>query len=256
MFPPRNRRRAFRTATQNHCHVLIYDTITMGPPCAHPTTQPPPLNHPTSPSRLGRLAESKVSYSKAAALEPHNPTIGGELRTVGLMSEHEARADAAKASGDFRGCIEHTQRALALAPEWARMQTLCGEAMLEANVPPGTVASQMSQVLKRQPSNADAFYVRGRALYAMGNLDQAEKHLRQALQLSAAVDGGIGAVYILLFFLHAGLWAGSRLRSERSGRELCEGALVRLFELDFFFFFFLHFFFDLTRIIDFTRPFG
>jgi len=113
----------------------------------------------------GRAAESLGPLRRACELSPNS--------AAGYL----CLADALQLTGSREQAVEAYRRGLATEPEHAEAWYGLGHVQLELEEPAAAVAS-LEQCIKRSPNNLKARLDLGRALFDLGCIDDAIKHLR------------------------------------------------------------------------------
>ncbi|CAN0358099.1 unnamed protein product [Lampetra fluviatilis] len=131
---------------------------------------------------LGSSNASVRCFQKVLELEPTNKQAEQELKNASVLLEFENMAEKAFEKKDYRKVVYCMERALAYAIACPKLKIKKAEclALLGRYAEAQSVASD---VLRADPTNADALYVRGLCLYYEDMIDRAVQHFVQALKM-------------------------------------------------------------------------
>ncbi|XP_032831508.2 dnaJ homolog subfamily C member 7 isoform X1 [Petromyzon marinus] len=131
---------------------------------------------------LGSSNASVRCFQKVLELEPSNKQAEQELKNASVLLEFENMAEKAFEKKDYRKVVYCMERALTYAIACPKLKIKKAEclALLGRYAEAQSVASD---VLRADPTNADALYVRGLCLYYEDMIDRAVQHFVQALKM-------------------------------------------------------------------------
>jgi len=132
--------------------------------------------------KLGDFMRAKINFEKATELEPRNSDAKKQLQLVNNMQEQIDNGKALLNQGQFMEAIRTFAEILAEAEASLPVMVLKARALqgLGQHVQASKIASL---VLRQEPHNVEALFVRGKSLFHSGALDHAATHFSQALRL-------------------------------------------------------------------------
>jgi DnaJ homolog subfamily C member 7 len=131
---------------------------------------------------LGDLVQTEQIIKKLAEMDPGNTTLKGEIQNLKQLRTFEEKALLCYDKQDYRTCLFHIGSALKIAQACQRYKLLKAEclALLGRMDESNDIAIG---IMKIDPTNCDAIYVRGLSLYYSDNLEKGILHFERALQL-------------------------------------------------------------------------
>jgi DnaJ family protein C protein 7 len=137
----------------------------------------------TAMTCLGQLYEAKLQYEKAQTMEPHNTQIKEEKNKLEQIQKFVTTGQKYLESQQYREALQQFDRALDLTPMSTRIKLFKLEAMLALG-DHDIVAKEAGHILRDEdPNSSEAYYLRGKALYYGGSVENGLKHVNNALQL-------------------------------------------------------------------------
>ena len=132
-------------------------------------------------SELGDFQEAARVLAAGQAAVPSNAEIAQELRQVGHLSALIAEAKASVATNPMKARVLAAE--ILKTTQVPAAVLTAAEAELAIGNPDRALRLALD-VLKRDSASTEAYAVSSRALYLKGDLDQALKHVKQALKLN------------------------------------------------------------------------
>jgi DnaJ family protein C protein 7 len=130
----------------------------------------------------GNFSEARLSYDTVRRLDPNQPGVDDELQQLKRAEELFVDLTRQVKSGNWhyaRSLAERAEEACpgALWPKAAKAEAMLGLKEYD------TAATLAGDILGRDSSAPEAYYIKGRCLYYQGNFPLAVNHFRQALLL-------------------------------------------------------------------------
>ncbi|GAB6021161.1 hypothetical protein CHUAL_003792 [Chamberlinius hualienensis] len=131
---------------------------------------------------LGDIAAAERPLQRALQLEPKNKLITAELVNVRHLQNLENDIQKSFAKKDYRTAVYYLDQAIHAASACQKFRLTKAECLVHL------ARYQESQdivydIMRADPSNVNAIYVRGLSLYYQDNVDKAFTHFQQALRL-------------------------------------------------------------------------
>lgn len=126
--------------------------------------------------------KSKASQNKSASISLSNE-INNEQKLLQELDRNCALVQSNWSKGDWRAVIYYCNKILDVSPGFTAYKVKKAEAQV-LHKQYGLGQKTIIDVLRGDQMNVEAIYVRGLALYFMGDTDKAYDHFRQALTLS------------------------------------------------------------------------
>jgi DnaJ family protein C protein 7 len=104
------------------------------------------------------------------------------MKTIQRVENETKLATEKLEAKDYSKALAHIEIALTLAPYSVQLKVLRPKALLGLKKYQ-EVINLMGEVLRSDPNNPDALYLRGMAMYYSNNIAGAQKHLSNALKL-------------------------------------------------------------------------
>ncbi|TNN85992.1 DnaJ subfamily C member 7 [Liparis tanakae] len=136
---------------------------------------------------LGNAMASSRCFQRVLELEPDNSPAQQELKNAESILEYEKMAEIGFEKRDFRMVVFCMDRALESAAACHRFKILKAECLTLLGRYP-EAQSVASDILRMDPTNADALYVRGLCLYYEDCIDKAVQFFVQALRMAPDHD--------------------------------------------------------------------
>lgn len=131
---------------------------------------------------LGDLVGAEQALRKIQEVEPKNAALRQETHNLRVLRDLQEKAAQCYEKDDYRTCMFHCDGLLKIGSACQRYKILKGECLAllgrfdEAN----DIAITM---MKQNPNNSDAIFVRGLTLYYSDNLEKGIIHFERALTL-------------------------------------------------------------------------
>ncbi|RWS24712.1 dnaJ subfamily C member 7-like protein, partial [Leptotrombidium deliense] len=142
---------------------------------------------------LGDLSAAKRSFENIQRLEPNNKEMIVEVENVQRIEKLIAEHDKALAKNEYRTCLFYANKAIEIATQCTKYKLMKAEAMVMLNRHQ-EAQELLADIIRSEPTNADALVIRGLLLYYTDNIDKAFTHFQQALRLSPEHEKAI-AIY-------------------------------------------------------------
>ncbi|XP_064466243.1 dnaJ homolog subfamily C member 7-like isoform X5 [Ornithodoros turicata] len=132
---------------------------------------------------LGDPSAATRSIQRVKELDPTNSALPKELKTIEILQHFITEGDKAYEKQDYRKVVYCMDRALQQAVACTKFKLVKAEclAFLNRVSEAREIANDM---MRLEPTNADAMYVRGICLYYEDNIDKAFQHFQQVLRLA------------------------------------------------------------------------
>ncbi|KAH6946121.1 hypothetical protein HPB50_011759 [Hyalomma asiaticum] len=132
---------------------------------------------------LGDPAAALRSLHLLRDLDPQNPALPRELKSAEILQHFLDEGDKAYEAQNYEKVIYCMDRALQQAVSCSKIEVLRAESL--ALLKRLTDARQIANnIMRAEPTNADAMYVRGLCFYYEDNIDKALQHFQQVLRLA------------------------------------------------------------------------
>lgn len=131
---------------------------------------------------LGDLVQTEQIIKKFLEQDPSNFALKGEIQNLKQLRMYEEKINQCYEKQDYRTCLFHLDSALKTAQACQRFKLMKAEVLTylrrfeEAN-------DIAIGIMKIDPSNCDAIYVRGLTLYYSDNLEKGIMHFERTLML-------------------------------------------------------------------------
>lgn len=131
---------------------------------------------------LGDLVQTEQIIKKFLEQDASNTALKGEIQNLKQLRMYEEKINHCYEKQDHRTCLFHLDSALKIAQACQRLKLMKAEVLTylgrieEAN-------DIAIGIMKIDPSNCDAIYVRGLTLYYSDNLDKGIMHFERTLML-------------------------------------------------------------------------
>jgi len=104
-----------------------------------------------------------------------------DLKTIQRIEQEIDATLVDLGNNQYHKALAHTEIALKYSPDADSIKLLKAKALLGLKKPQDVV-NLVTEIMRNDPNNSEALYVRGVALFYTGNAQAAIKHFRQALQ--------------------------------------------------------------------------
>ncbi|KAL1434277.1 hypothetical protein MTO96_011911 [Rhipicephalus appendiculatus] len=132
---------------------------------------------------LGDPAAALRSLHLLRDLDPQNPALPRELKSAEILQHFLDEGDKAYEAQNYEKVIYCMDRALQQAVSCSKIEVLKAESL--ALLKRLTDARQIANnIMRAEPTNADAMYVRGLCFYYEDNIEKALQHFQQVLRLA------------------------------------------------------------------------
>lgn len=132
---------------------------------------------------IGDVSAALRSLTRMRLVEPNSTELAKEQKAVERLQDIITESNKAYASSDYGRCIYFMEHAIALSPGCGKFKLVRAECL--AHLGRLTEAREAAlEQMRLDTSNADAWYIRGLALYLEDNLDKALKHFQQVTRLA------------------------------------------------------------------------
>ncbi|KAL6062618.1 DnaJ subfamily C member 7 [Balamuthia mandrillaris] len=132
--------------------------------------------------RLGDFTRSKLQYEKALHLEPNNVEAKKDLKLATTIKQKISEGKKALKEKQFGAALHIFEGVLDECEESNPILMMKANALL--GLQQYSIATKLaSQVLKQDPHNVEALFIKGKAFYFSGNFAQALNFYTQALKL-------------------------------------------------------------------------
>ncbi|XP_075732979.1 dnaJ homolog subfamily C member 7 isoform X1 [Rhipicephalus microplus] len=132
---------------------------------------------------LGDPAAALRTLHSLRVVDPENPALFRELKSAELLQLFLDEGDKAYKAQNYEKVIHYMDRALQQAVSSSKIEILKAESL--AQLKRLTDARQIAnKIMRAEPTNADAMYVRGLCFYYEDNIDKALQHFQQVLRLA------------------------------------------------------------------------
>ncbi|KAK3753326.1 hypothetical protein QZH41_015276 [Actinostola sp. cb2023] len=130
---------------------------------------------------MGSIRNALMELQKVLTLDPRNKDAVNDIRTARAIQELEATAFEAYDKKDYNKVVYCMRNAMDLCPECTLYKVMKAEALalLEKYADAEHEATEM---LRKDPTNTDAIYVRGLCLYYQDNVEKAYQHFTQVMR--------------------------------------------------------------------------
>jgi DnaJ homolog subfamily C member 7 len=131
---------------------------------------------------LGDLVQTDQIIKKLLELDPNNTTLKDEIQNLKQLRTFEEKIEQCFNKKDYRTSLFHIESALRIGQACQRYKLLKAEclALLGRTDEANDIAIGL---MKIDPTNCDAIYVRGLSLYYSDNLEKGIMHFERTLQL-------------------------------------------------------------------------
>ncbi|XP_037579976.1 dnaJ homolog subfamily C member 7 isoform X2 [Dermacentor silvarum] len=132
---------------------------------------------------LGYPAAAMRSLHLLRDLDPQNPALLRELKSAEILQHFLDEGDKAYEAQNYEKVIYCMDRALQQAVSCSKIEVLRAESLALLKRLPD--ARQIANdIMRAEPTNADAMYVRGLCFYYEDNIEKALQHFQQVLRLA------------------------------------------------------------------------
>ncbi|XP_072142026.1 dnaJ homolog subfamily C member 7-like isoform X1 [Dermacentor andersoni] len=132
---------------------------------------------------LGDPAAAMRSLHLLRDLDPQNPALPRELKSAEILQHFLDEGDKAYEAQNYEKVIYCMDRALQQAVSCSKIEVLRAESLALLKRLPD--ARQIANnIMRAEPTNADAMYVRGLCFYYEDNIEKALQHFQQVLRLA------------------------------------------------------------------------
>lgn len=132
---------------------------------------------------LGDPAAAMRSLHFLRDLDPQNPALLRELKSAEILQHFLDEGDKAYEAQNYEKVIYYMDRALQQAVSCSKVEVLKAESLALLKRLPD--ARQIANdIMRAEPTNADAMYVRGLCFYYEDNIEKALQHFQQVLRLA------------------------------------------------------------------------
>lgn len=132
---------------------------------------------------LGDYTSALRSFQKVKTLEPKNSSVDTDMQSCSSVSQFVELADAAYQAKDYRKVVFLMDRALLHSTHSFRLLNLKAECLCLL----GRYQESLeiaNDIVRSEPTNSDAIFVRGMCLYYQDSVDKAFQHFQRVLQFS------------------------------------------------------------------------
>jgi len=133
-------------------------------------------------TQLGRLREARDQLQNTLLMEPHNKEAVEEMKTLQRVEEAIKAGDQEYENKQYHKALAHYDIANSFCSESIPVKVLKARALIGMKRYPETI-NYIGEILKTDPNNSEALYLRGLALLYTGNIPSATKHFRNCLSL-------------------------------------------------------------------------
>jgi DnaJ family protein C protein 7 len=133
--------------------------------------------------QMGKMFEAKMQLQKALQLSPNDKAIAQEFQNLDRITDFMQTGKRYLETKNYEEALNQFNMALQLAPQSIALKLLRSEALLGLGKY-SDAAKEAGLILRDDdPNSSDAYYIRGKALYYNGSVDNGLKHVNQALNL-------------------------------------------------------------------------
>jgi DnaJ family protein C protein 7 len=132
---------------------------------------------------LGQLDQAASQLQLALKIEPNNQQVKNELVKIERIKNYVSNGQKALDSKNYQQALSQFESALELAPMSTRIKLYKLEAELYLGKTDDVVKEAGLILRDEDPNNAEAYFLRGKAIYYNGNIDNGLRNVNQALQL-------------------------------------------------------------------------
>eukprot|EP01091_Cochliopodium_minus_P005648 TRINITY_DN1554_c0_g1_i1.p1 TRINITY_DN1554_c0_g1~~TRINITY_DN1554_c0_g1_i1.p1 ORF type:complete len:485 (+),score=136.31 TRINITY_DN1554_c0_g1_i1:42-1496(+) len=130
----------------------------------------------------GRISQSKNYYNIALKQEPNNKTALDGLQKIEKLSQIIQEAKNLLDKSEYDKTLHKCDQGMQISSENDTLYLIQADAFVKLKKY-GEASKIATIILRSDPSNTYAYFIRGSALYYQGNLEQALSHFTQALKI-------------------------------------------------------------------------
>ncbi|KAL0477152.1 Hsp40/DnaJ [Acrasis kona] len=133
--------------------------------------------------QMGKMLEAKLSLQKALDITPNDKAVAAELNNLQKITTYVEGGQNNLSQNKNEEALNQFNLALQLAPQSTALKLLRGRALIA--VGKFSDAAKEAGIVLRDfdPSSSDAYFVRGKALYYDGSVENGLKHVNEALRM-------------------------------------------------------------------------
>lgn len=132
---------------------------------------------------FGDTTSAARSLNSVKTLDPNNPSLAQEKKTLDLLERHIKEFHRNCEKKEYRTALYNIKKANEIATESQSLKLLKAECLVFLGKN-SDAQEIVNDLLRMEPRNADAIYIRGLALYYTDNVDKAFAHFQQVLVFS------------------------------------------------------------------------